>query len=152
MSTGVMNEWGRASGSFLMAIGVVALAVGGYLAWTFLRPDPYALSERAVRDARRALAYEVREFQRSLDDVVRDTKTKNGDIPAAIDAAADKARKELDDVVTSARDRLSEIDVDLRTQRNRMDRIETRAQEAREIITEFAEETKAKARGTPPAG
>jgi len=94
----------------------------------------------------------VREFQRSLDDVVRDTKTKNGDIPAAIDAAAEKARKELDDVVTSARDRLSEIDVDLRTQRNRMDRIETRAQEAREIITEFAEETKAKARGTPPAG
>jgi hypothetical protein len=52
-------------------------------------------------------------------------------------------------VVSGAR-RLSEIDVELRTQRNRMERIETRAQEAREIVTEFAEETKAKARGNPP--
>ena len=149
MSNRVMNARGRASGSFLMAIGVVVLAVGGYLAWTFLRPDPYALSERVVRDARRALAYEVREFQRNLDDVVRDTKKKNGDVGAAIDQAADKARHELDEVVSGARDRLSEIDVELRTQRNRMDRIETRAQEAREIITEFAEETKAKATATP---
>ncbi|HSP98730.1 MAG TPA: hypothetical protein VL049_16025 [Candidatus Dormibacteraeota bacterium] len=133
-----------------MAIGVVVLAVGGYLAWTFLRPDPYALSERVVRDARRALAYEVREFQRDLDDVVRDAKKKNGDVGAAIDGAADKARKDLDDVVSDARDRMSEIDVELHTQRNRMDRIETRAQEAREIINEFAEDTKAKATATPP--
>jgi len=84
--------------------------------------------------------------------VVRDARKSNADVGKAIDTAADKARKDLDDVVTDARDRLSEIDVELRTQRNRMDRIETRAQEAREIITEFAEETKAKARGTPPAG
>ena len=145
-----MNARGRASGSFLIAVGVVILAVGGYLAWTFLRPDPYALSERVVRDARRALAYEVREFQRSLDDVVRDARKSNADVGKAIDTAADKARKDLDDVVTDARDRLSEIDVELRTQRNRMDRIETRAQEAREIITEFAEETKAKAQAAPP--
>ena len=145
-----MNARGRASGSFLVAVGVVILAVGGYLAWTFLRPDPYALSERVVRDSRRALAYEVREFQRSLDDVVRDARKSNADVGKAIDTAADKARKDLDDVVTDARDRLSEIDVELRTQRNRMDRIETRAQEAREIITEFAEETKAKAQTAPP--
>jgi hypothetical protein len=145
-----MNARGRASGSFLIAVGVVILAVGGYLAWTFLRPDPYALSERVVRDARRALAYEVREFQRGLDDVVRNARRSNADVGKAIDAAADKARKDLDDVVTDARDRLSEIDVELRTQRNRMDRIEIRAQEAREIVTEFAEETKAKAQATPP--
>src|SRR5690348_4595827 len=137
MCSRVMNSRGRASGSFLIAVGVVVLAVGGYLAWTFLRPDPYALSERVVRDARRALAYEVREFQRSLDDVVRDTKKANGDVGAAIDAAAAKARKDLDEVVSDARDRMSELDVELRTQRNRMDRIETRAQEARDIINEF---------------
>ena len=142
-----MNERGRASGSFLVAVGVAVLAVGGYLAWTFLRPDPYALSERVVRDARRALASEVREFQRDLDDVVRDAKKQNADVGAAVDAAADTARKDLDDVVAEARDRLGEIDVELRTQRNRMDRIETRAQEAREMIGEFAEETKAKAHG-----
>jgi chromosome segregation ATPase len=148
MSNGVMNERGRASGSFLMALGVAVLAVGGYFAWTFLRPDPYALSERVVRDARRALAYEVREFQRALDDVVREARSRNASVEAAVDAAAAKARKDLDAVVAEAREQLADIDVELRTQRNRLDRIETRAQEAREMITEFAEETKAKARGT----
>jgi len=133
-----------------MAIGVVILAVGGYLAWTFLRPDPYALSERVVRDARRALANEVREFQRNLDDVVRDAKKNNSDVGAAIDKAADKARRDLDDVVSDARARMSAIDVELRTQKNRMERIETRAQEAREIVTGVAEDTKARARATPP--
>jgi hypothetical protein len=82
-----MNERGRTSGSFLIAVGVVVLAVGGYFAWLYLRPDPYALSERVVRDARRSMAYEVREFQRSLDDVVRDAKKHNTDVGAAIDAA-----------------------------------------------------------------
>ena len=67
-----MNERGRASGSFLLAVGAVVLAIGGYVAWGFLRPDPYALSERAVRDARRALAWEVREFQRGIEDVARE--------------------------------------------------------------------------------
>jgi hypothetical protein len=145
-----MNQRGRASGSFLVAVGVTVLAVGGYLAWGFLRPDPYALSERVVRDARRAFSSEVREFQRSLDDVVREARKNNRDVAKAIDAEADKARQDVDDVVSDARDRLSEIDVELRTQRNRMDRIETRAQEAREIINEFAEEAKAKAQATPP--
>jgi chromosome segregation ATPase len=148
MSTGVMSERGRASGSFLMALGVAVLAVGGYLAWMFLRPDPYALSERVVRDARRTLAYEVREFQRGLDDVVREARSQNASVEAAVDAAAAKARNDLDAVVAEAREQLADIDVELRTQRNRLDRIETRAQEAREMITEFAEETKAKARGT----
>lgn len=149
MCNEVMNARGRTSGSFLVAIGVVALAIGGYLAWTILRPDPYALSERIVRDARRTMAYEVREFQRNLDEVVREAKKNNEDVAGAIDAATDEVRQELDDVVSAARDRLSELNVQLRTQRNRMDRIDGRAQEAREIITEFAEETKAKLSETP---
>lgn len=145
-----MNERGRTSGSFLIALGIVVLAVGGYLGWSYLRPDPYALSERVVRDARRSLSFEVREFQRNLDDVVRNARKSNKDVGAAIDQAADRARQDLDRVVSTARDKLAEIDVALRTQRNRMDRIDSRAQEAREIVTEFAEETKAKATATPP--
>lgn len=151
MSTRVMSERGRASASFLIAIGVAVLAVGGYGAWVLLRPDPYALSERVVRDARRALASEVREFQKQLDDVVREARKKNGDIGKAVDAAADQARRDLDDVVGDAHERLSELEVELRTQRNRMDRIETRAQEAREMINDFAESAKAKAQATPPS-
>lgn len=145
-----MNERGRTSGSFLIAVGIVVLAVGGYLVWSYVRPDPYALSERVVRDARRSLSFEVREFQRNLDEVVRGARKSNKDVGAAIDQAADRARQELDQVVSTARGKLAEIDVALRTQRNRMDRIESRAQEAREIVTEFAEETKAKATATPP--
>lgn len=148
--TEAMNERGRTSGSFLIAVGIVVLAVGGYLVWSYVRPDPYALSERVVRDARRSLSFEVREFQRNLDGVVRSARKSNKDVGAAIDQAADRARQELDQVVSAARGKLAEIDVALRTQRNRMDRIESRAQEAREIVTEFAEETKAKATATPP--
>ena len=146
MSNPVMNERGRTSGSFLVAVGLVVVAVGGYLGWTFLRPDPYALSERVVRDARRALAYQVREFQRDLDRAVREAKSGGGDVAAGVDAAAGKARPGIDQVVDEARGQLADIDVELRTQRNRMDRIETRADEARAMIAEFAEEAKAKAK------
>lgn len=146
MSNPVMNERGRTSGSFLVAVGLVVVAVGGYLGWTFLRPDPYALSERVVRDARRALAYQVREFQRDLDRAVREAKSGGGDVAAGVDAAAGKASQGIDQVVDEARDQLADIDVELRTQRNRMDRIETRADEARAMIAEFAEEAKAKAK------
>lgn len=145
MSNRVMSERGRTSGSFLVAVGLVALAVGGYLGWTFLRPDPYALSERVVRDARRGLSSEVREFQRALEDVVRDARRGSGDVPGAVDAASNKALQGVDDVVRDARARLADIDIALRTQRNRLDRIESRANEARDMIAEFAEEAKAKA-------
>ena len=146
MSNPVMTERGRTSGSFLVAVGLVVVAVGGYLGWTFLRPDPYALSERVVRDARRALASQVREFQRDLDRAVREAKSGGGDVAAGVDAAAAKANQGIDQVVAEARGQLADIDVELRTQRNRMDRIETRADEARAMIAEFAEEAKAKAK------
>ncbi|MDX2165795.1 MAG: hypothetical protein SF182_01980 [Deltaproteobacteria bacterium] len=144
---GGMNERGRTSGSFLLAVAAVIVGVGGYAAWTFLRPDPYALSERVVREARRGLAYEVREFQRGLDDVVRNAKKAGKDPEAAVDSEVEKADKAIDDVVSAARDQLADLDVELRTQRNRMDRIQTRAQEARDIIAEHAEEAKEKATG-----
>lgn len=136
----------QASPSFLaVATGVVLLAVG-YLAWSVLRPDPYVRSERVVREARRELAYQVREFQRNLDDVVRQARNAQRDPAQAIDEAAGQAQKALDRVVDESRDRLADLDVELRTQRNRMNRIETRAQEARDMIVEVAEQAKAKAR------
>lgn len=140
-----MNERGRTSGSFLLAVAAVVIGVGGYAAWTFLRPDPYVLSERVVRDARAGLRDEVRAFQRSLDDVVRDAKKAGKDPAAAVDNEFTKASKGIDQVVADAREKLNELDIGLRTQRNRMNRIEARAQEARDIAMEHAEETKAKA-------
>jgi len=147
-----MNERGRTSGSFLLAVAAVLVGVGGYAAWTVLRPDPYALSERVVRDSRRALASEVREFQRELDDVVRAARQDGKDAAAAIDREAGKALAGVDELVDEARDQLADLDVQLRTQRNRLDRIESRAQEARDMVAEYAEAAKAKAqaRAKPP--
>ena len=106
-----MNERGRTSASFLIAVLVVLVAVGGYVAWTYLRPDPYALSERVVRDARRELSDEVRDFQRNGEEVAHAAKQKGKDPGAAIEEAANKARKEIDAVIRESRDRLAGLDV-----------------------------------------
>ena len=138
------SERGRISGSFLIAAGAVVLALVGYGAWSFLRPDHYVLSERVVRDARRALASEVREFQRDADNAVRDAKRHGKDAVGQIDKLVADALKRVDRVVENARDQLGALDIELRTQRNRMERVTSRAQEARDMIEEHAEQSKAK--------
>lgn len=140
-----MNQRGRTSGSFLIAVFAVVVGVAGYGAWTFLRPDPYALSERVVRDARRSLSSEVRQFQRGLDDVLRQARQAGTSPAEAIDRAAAKANAGIDTVLDDARDQLAELDIHLRTQRNRLTRIEARAQEARDMIAEQADGAKARA-------
>jgi hypothetical protein len=130
----------------MIALAAVAVAVLGYAAWALLRPDPYSLSERIVRDARRGVAAEVREFQREVDTIVRDAKRDNKkDVGAELDKHLAVTLREIDDVVDGARDRLAELDIAIRTQRNRMDRIEGRAEEAREMVKELATEVKQKA-------
>jgi hypothetical protein len=131
----------------MIALGAVVVAVAGYAAWMFLRPDPYSLSERIVRDARREVAVEVREFQREVDTLVRAAKQEKRDVSAEIDKHLAEAMRGIDDVVDGARDSLSELDIAVRTQRNRMDRIDARADEAREMVKELAEEAKQKVVG-----
>ena len=77
----MLSDRGRVSGSFLVAVVAVVVVIGGYVAYSLLRPDPYALSERVVRDSRRLLSAEVREFQRDIDSAVREAKRKG--MPAA---------------------------------------------------------------------
>jgi hypothetical protein len=43
---------------------------------------------------------------------------------------------------------MASLDIGIRTQRNRMDRIETRAGEAREMVKQLAAEAKQKAQGS----
>jgi hypothetical protein len=139
------SERGRVSGSFLLAVVTVVAAIGGYTVYSLLRPDPYELSERIVRDSRRLLSSEVREFQREVDTTVRETKRKGKDAADQVDRLVGDAMRGIDRVVDDARSQLADLDVELRTQRNRMGRITGRAQEAREMIEEYAEEAKAKA-------
>ena len=139
--------WGSASRSFVIAVAIAVIGVAGYFAWSFLRPDPYTVSERIARDARRGVAAEVREFQRDVDSLTHEGPQTKKNIPAEIDKHLAAALQDIDDVVAEARDRLGDLDIAIRTQRNRLDRIEGRADEAREMVKEVAEEAKQKAAG-----
>lgn len=146
----IWSERGAAR-SFVIAVVAVIVAVVGYGGWSLLRPDPYSLSERIVRDARRESSAEVREFQREVDGLVRQAKDDKRDISADVDKRLSVALQGIDDVVEGARDRLSELDIAIRTQRNRLDRIDSRAEEARGMMRELAAEAKQKAQSASVA-
>jgi hypothetical protein len=131
----------------MIAVAAVIIGLVGYVGWALVRPDPYSLSERIVRDARREVSAEVRDFQREVDAVVRGAKRDKKDVDGVIDQHMTAAMQGIDDVVDGARDRLSELDISIRTQRNRLDRIDTRAEEARSMVRELADEAKQKAKG-----
>ena len=141
------SERGAASRSFVIGVGAVIAAVVGYLAWSVLRPDPYALSERIVRDARREMAAEVRNFQREVDPLAREARREKRDISAQVEQLVAAAEREIADVVDGARDQIAELDIALRTQSNRLNRIEDRAKEAMDMVREHAEAANEKARG-----
>ena len=128
----------------MIAVAIAIVGVVGYVAWAFLRPDPYTVSERIARDARRAVAAEVREFQRDVDGLARGA-SQGKNVAADVDKHMAAALQGIDDVVADARDRLADLDIAIRTQRNRLDRIEGRADEAREMVRELADEAKQKA-------
>ena len=77
----------------------------------------------------------------------RKARRDKKDIGAEVEKHREVALRGIDDVVDGARDRLAELDIAIRTQRNRMDRIEGRAEEAREMVKELADEAKQKAQG-----
>ena len=143
----MVSERGAAR-SFVIAVAAVIVAVAGFAGWKLFRPDPYALSERIVRDARRAVAAEVREFQRDVDGL----SASQGDPVAVgvdIDKHLDAALQGIDDVVDGARDRLADLDIGIRTQRNRLDRVDGRAEEARAMLRELAVEAKRRTESAP---
>ena len=69
---------------------------------------------------------------------------------AEIDKHLAAALQGIDAVVDGARDRLAELDIGIRTQRNRLDRIDGRADEARGMVKELAAEAKQEAKGGEP--
>jgi hypothetical protein len=128
-----------------LVIAATAFIAGvvGYAGWSLFEPDPYSQSERIVRGARRDMAARVRDFQRDVDWAVRSTDGAE----AEIDTHLANALQAIDDIVDEARDRVAALDIALHTQRNRIDRIEGRAAEAREMIEDLANEAKQKLRG-----
>jgi hypothetical protein len=137
---------GLRAGRFVIALAAVIIGLAGYVGWVLLRPDPYSLSERVVRDARREISAEVRESSASWTECA--TRSAKKDVHATIEKHQADAIRGIDDAVDGARDRLSEMDISIRTQRNRLDRIDSRAEEAKNMVNELATEAKQKAQGS----
>lgn len=126
----------------MIAIATVVAAGVGYAGWSLLWADPYALSERTVRDARREMAAAVRDVGREVDTILRAAKSSGKAAGPAIDQRAAAALQAIDDIVERVGERLDRLDIDVRTQHNRMDRIASRAEEAKAVVKQLADEAK----------
>jgi hypothetical protein len=141
---------GKTSRSFIFVLAVFVVGAAAYIGWEVVHPEPHALSERIVRDARRELNVEIRELQRKLNATVREAQRAKKDASAEIDKEVQLAMEGIDDIVARARDRLLQLEISPRTQRNRVDRVEGRADEAREMIRELTTDAKQKATEAAP--
>lgn len=132
----------------MIAVGAVVAAVVAYAAWSLLAGDPYARSERVVRDTRREIATAMRDFERALESITRKATSGRSGAGAEIDKRAAAAAQAIDDIVDRADDRLDGLEIDIRTQHNRMDRIERGAAEAKAMVKQLADEAKQKGKGS----
>jgi hypothetical protein len=141
---------GRSSPSFVFAVAALVAAVVGYGAWRFLRSNDNATSEELVREFARAAGREVSAFRREARSLSGKKFGDGESLSAALAALDEKAAKTLDRIEEQgeqARARLSELDIAIRTQRNRYQRIETRQDEAKEMVSGVVEDVKARLRG-----
>jgi uncharacterized membrane protein YccC len=139
----------RSSPSFQIAVAGLLLAVVGYALWSYFRPNPYAVSEQMVRDFIGRASTDVRDFRRDLQALVSRAKQKELEadaLIAEIDQLVASASQRVDQHYDEAIDRLLDLEIRLRTQRNRRGRIATRANEAKELIADLGEEAKEKLR------
>ena len=132
------SEQGRTSPSFLIAVLLVVLAVGGYASWRYFRPNPYRQSEQVVRDSKRGLKALVGEFEQSLRDLGRKSGLDAGQRRQEVDRLTRGAISDIDSFVDDARSQLADLDISLNTHQNRTARLSEKAEEAKEEIEERA--------------
>jgi chromosome segregation ATPase len=146
----MLSSSGRSSPSFLFTVGAVVLAVVVYGSWSFLRPTAHSASEDLVREFSRQIGREVSNFRREARELAdkrfADKQAKDAAV-AAIQEKAEKAIRRIEEQGDQAREELAELDIAIRTQRNRYQRIETREDEAREMVNGVAEDLKARVTG-----
>lgn len=140
----------RSSPSFLIAISILILGIVGYGAWSYLRPNENVRSERVVRQFARAVGKEVNSFRRRTRQVVRKKHASSEEVAKAMAKIDDDAEKTMDEIqerADQARDELVSLDIEIRTQRNRSRRLDTREDEARAEIAGLATEAKSRLQG-----
>ena len=143
------SPFGNNSPSFVIAVTAVVVAVVGYAGWSYFRPGPYAVSEHIVREFVATMSGEVREFRGDLRGLKRKAKGDAKQVDAVIveiDQLVARTTESVEQRLDEAYDELHELDIRLRTQRNRRKRLNARATEATELISDLAEEVKEKLR------
>ena len=145
----MLSSKGRSSPSFIIAVTVLIVGVIGYGAWSYLRPNPYVASEHLVRDFARTMSRDVRQYRRKLRALSekKPSPQQLPDVLAKIDQLATDSTNEIDDRMEELRERMEDFDIKLNTQRNRIDRLRSRATEAKEMVANLAAEAKEKLRG-----
>jgi hypothetical protein len=143
----MLSSSGRSSPSFIFAVGGLVLAVVLYAAWSFLRPTAHSASEDLVREFSRQVGREVSTFRREARALsgkrFEDKQGKDAAL-AAIQEKAEKTIRRIEEQGDQAREDLAGLDIAIRTQRNRYQRIETREDEAKEMVNGVAEDSKAR--------
>lgn len=137
---------GRTSPSFIVAVAVVLLAVGGYVAWQMRSGGSHGASDEIVRDFVSAVGRDTAEYRRSLGAAVALERPTAESLQAAIakvDAAAADVSAKVEAQAETTRGRLEALeDLPVRTLRNRLARIDKRLQESKDFIAELAKSTK----------
>jgi len=143
----MLSERGRTSPSFLLAVLLLVVGIGGYGAWRLFKPDPYRQSEQVVRDSRQALNLIVSDFRRKLAAVMDEKGTAPAERIAAVEKLGQEAELRIDEFLDDARQELSELDIALRTHKNRSDRLVEKADDAKAMVNEGVAHAKARIGG-----
>ncbi len=128
------SDAGKTSPSFLIAVLLVIVGVGGMVGWRYLGPNPFRESESVVRESRRVLSTRVRDFEQDLRVLTSKHGLDDAQRLAGIEKRAEVVKAEIDSYLDQARAALSELDIPLKTHQNRADRLGKKADEAKNMI------------------
>jgi hypothetical protein len=138
-----LSSPGRAAPSFVIAVGGAIVGILGYLAWETLRVTPHQQSEEIVRQFARSVAGEVGRCRRAMRRLSQPASPPAGSTDD-VDARAAEAMARIETEAEAARERIESLEgISLRTQDNRLGRIERRLSEGKAAIGRAATEAKA---------
>jgi transcriptional regulator with AAA-type ATPase domain len=133
------------SPSFLVAVGLVVLAVGGSLAWRWLRPNPHAESEELVRGFVAAATGEVQELRRAVRELAaRAEPSRLSETEVALANRREDTRRSLDELAAATQDALDALEgLSLQTLRNRSARLRDRLAATKAYVEEIIADARA---------
>ncbi|HYD46985.1 MAG TPA: hypothetical protein VEB21_01490 [Terriglobales bacterium] len=138
-----VRQW---SPSFVVAITLLVAGAAGVVVWQLWRPNDVAASEQVVRELAAGIAKQVGPFRRQLRRITN--------APAISPDESAQAVRKVDELAADAIDRIEQLEeeasaqieamsgISLKTQDNRLGRIEDRVREGIGAIKTAADEAK----------